>query len=514
MQLAVVVDASDAVAATSKRGEKTSLLAAVLRAAAPDELPIVACWLAGRLPQGRIGVGYRAITKAAGTVPAALDGGQLTVASLHARLTDIGAIAGKGSTARRSDALCAALALMDDAQQRWLLSILAGGVRQGALDGVVIAAVAKAAGVKVASVRRSLMLRGDLGEVARAALEGGEAALRETSLQLFRPVVPMLAQTADTVDGALGSLGEALFEQKLDGARIQVHKDGELVRVFTRKLREVTGSVPEVVEAARAMPARRLVLDGEVLALDDSGAPLPFQTTMRRFGRKLEVESMRDELPLAAGFFDCLQIDDEIVVDATLSDRRAALTAASGGAHLVPSVVTADPLVAAGFLEVTLAAGHEGVMAKGLDASYEAGKRGKRWLKLKPVHTLDFVVLAAEWGSGRRRGWLSNLHLGARDGAGWAMLGKTFKGMTDEVLAWQTAALLARETRRDGHIVFVRPELVVEIAFNEVQASPHYPSGVALRFARLKGYRADKSPTEADTIETVRHIQARGFRDR
>ena len=366
----------------------------------------------------------------------------------------------------------------------------------------------------VASVRRSLMLSGDLGAVAQAALEGGEAALRETSLQLFRPIVPMLASTADTVDGALGELGEALFEQKLDGARVQVHKDGDEVRVFTRKLRDVSGSVPELVEAARAMPARRLVLDGEVLVLDAEGAPLPFQTTMRRFGRTQDVEVMREALPLAAGFFDCLLLDHAVVVDASLRDRRAALVAGTGGAHLVPSVITADLDRAAAFLEATLAAGHEGVMAKGLDDAYEAGTRGKRWLKLKPVHTLDLVVLAAEWGTGRRRGWLSNLHLGARDGDGWAMLGKTFKGMSDELLAWQTAALLARERRRDGHIVFVRPELVVEIAFNEVQASPHYPSGVALRFARLKGYRADKSPAHADTIATVRHLQARGFRDR
>jgi DNA ligase-1 len=317
----------------------------------------------------------------------------------------------------------------------------------------------------------------------------------------------MLADTAADVEAALERLGEAGFEYKLDGARVQIHKDGDRVEVYSRALNRVTPAVPEIVERVRALPARRLVIDGETIALRPDGRPLPFQVTMRRFGRRLDVDRLRAELPLAVFFFDLLRVDDDTLIDRPLAQRWQALADATAAA-LVPRLVTSKPEEADAFAARAQADGHEGVMAKGLASIYSAGRRGGEWLKLKPAHTLDLVILAAEWGSGRRRGWLSNLHLGARDPAagGFVMLGKTFKGLTDETLRWQTDALLAREIGREGHIVHVRPELVAEVAFNDVQVSPHYPGGVALRFARLKRYRTDKPPAEADTIDRVRSL--------
>jgi len=351
------------------------------------------------------------------------------------------------------------------------------------------------------------MMCGDLGEVACAALFEGVGGLSKYSIQMFRPVEPMLATPAESVEEALASFGEAAFELKLDGARVQVHKAGDEVRVFSRALRDVTTAVPEAVEAVRRLPARELILDGEVLALQYNGTPLPFQETMRRFGRRLDVERLRVELPLTAFFFDCLYVDGRVLTASPQRDRSAAL-AEVAGALAVPHRVTNDRAAASEFFEMAIASGHEGLMAKSLDAPYAAGSRGSSWLKIKRVRTLELVVLAAEWGSGRRKGWLSNLHLGARDArrGGFVMLGKTFKGMTDELLAWQTGALLEREVRRDGHIVYVRPELVVEVRFNDLQESPQYPGGLALRFARVKGYRPDKTAQQADTLETLQEI--------
>jgi DNA ligase-1 len=321
----------------------------------------------------------------------------------------------------------------------------------------------------------------------------------------------MLAQPADDVADALGTLGPAAFEYKLDGARIQVHKGGDEVRVFSRRLNEVTGAVPEIVEAARGLPLREAILDGEAIALRTDGWPQPFQTTMRRFGRKLDVAEMRKSLPLESFFFDVLALDGVPLIDRPGKERIAALVAALPEPLRIPRIVTDRPAEAEAFVGKALAAGHEGVMAKSLHAPYEAGARGKSWLKVKSATTLDLVVLAAEWGNGRRQGWLSNLHLGARDPAhgGFVMLGKTFKGLTDQMLTWQTEQFLAREIARDRYTVYVRPELVVEIAFNDLQASPHYPGGLALRFARVKAYRPDKRPEEADTIDTVRAIYQR-----
>jgi DNA ligase-1 len=369
-------------------------------------------------------------------------------------------------------------------------------------------AVAQAAAVPAVIVRRAMMAAGELPSVARVALTEGAAALARFAVQVFRPVVPMLAESAADAPDALAQLGRAALEFKLDGARVQVHKSGDEVKVFSRRLNEVTGAVPEVVAVTRALPARDLILDGEAIALRPNGTPQPFQTTMRRFGRKLEVERLRRELPLTPFFFDILYQDGAPLLDQPQERRFAALAALAPRELVIPHRVTASVAEAQTFLEAALARGHEGIMAKALDAAYEAGSRGQRWLKVKPAQTLDLVVLAAEWGHGRRRGWLSNLHLGARDPehGGFVMLGKTFKGMTDEMLAWQTAELLQRELGRDASVVHVRPELVVEVAFNDVQASPQYPGGVALRFARVKRYRTDKTAEQADTIATVRSL--------
>jgi DNA ligase-1 len=382
-------------------------------------------------------------------------------------------------------------------------------VRQGALEGLLVEAVAAAAGVPTDAVRRAVMMAGDLPRVAAAALTGGPAGLVEFGLEAFRPVRPMLAQTAESVAEAMAKMDAAAVEHKLDGARIQVHRWGDRAEAYTRNLRDVTARIPEILTRVLALDVESMVLDGEAIALDVESRPLPFQVTMARFGTELAAEHTGP--PLQGFFFDCLHLNGTDLIDRPAAERFAALASALPGDMVVERIVTADPEDAEAFLAEALDRGQEGVVVKALDAPYAAGRRGSAWVKVKPAHTLDLVVLAAEWGSGRRRGWLSNLHLGARDPAGgWVMLGKTFKGLTDETLRWQTENLLARETHRRGHVVFVRPELVVEIAFDGVQASPRYPGGVALRFARVKGYRPDKSPAEADTIETVRAIHRGG----
>jgi DNA ligase-1 len=389
--------------------------------------------------------------------------------------------------------------------------LIAGDLRQGALEGVLVEAVARAAGVPPSRVRRAAMLAGALPPVARVALIEGEAGLSRFLLRPFQPVQPMLADSAVDVGQAMAVLGDASLEYKLDGARVQVHKVDDDVRVFSRSLRDVTAAVPEVVELVRGVSAREIILDGEAIALAPGGAPHPFQITMRRFGRKLEVERLRAELPMTPFFFDALYVDGDPLVDEPLGRRVGVLTDRLPASSVVPRIVTASPADADAFARQALAAGHEGVMAKAVDGVYAAGRRGGAWLKIKQAHTLDLVILAAEWGSGRRRGTLSNLHLGARDDQGvgtlgFVMLGKTFKGLTDAMLAWQTSQLLALEIARDGRTVFVRPELVAEVAFNDVQVSPQYPGGLALRFARVKQYRPDKTAADADTFSAVQQI--------
>ena len=503
--LADVVGTSAQVAANPSRLAKIGTLADCMRRLEPDEIAIAIPFLSGETRQGKLALGYAQLKQAQ---RASTDAPRLTLREIDSVFEELKAIKGKGSAGRRQAILQALFERTTRAEQDFLLRLIVGELRQGALEGVMVEAVAAAAGIPAADVRRAANFAGRIAPVARAALTEGAPGLEKFSIQLMRPVLPMLAQSAADAETALASLGQALLEWKLDGARVQVHKAGDEVRVFTRSLNEVTAAVPEVVAAVRAARARSLILDGEAIALRRDGKPQPFQLTMRRFGRKIDDDAMRRELPLSVFFFDCMLVDDVALIDRPLSERRAVLERSVSAEHLTPSLVTGDAAQAAGFYAEALRHGHEGIMAKAPDSAYEAGRRGASWFKVKRAHTLDLVVLAAEWGSGRRRGWLSNLHLGARDPAtdGFVMLGKTFKGMTDAMLEWQTREFLARETQRDEWTVHVRPELVVEVAFNDLQQSPHYPGGLALRFARVKRYRPDKGAQDADTIETVRLI--------
>jgi len=504
MLLAEIAAASEDVRSAPARRAKVERLAECLRAAAPDEVPAVVAYLSGRLLQRQTGAGWASLRD----LPPAGAGGELTVLEVDAAFARMAALSGPGSAGARRELLERLFARASEREQRLLRGLVAGELRQGAQEGVVVEAAARAAAVPAAELRRALMLRGNLGDVAATALREGVEGLRRYRLEVGRPLLPMLAQTAASIDAALARLGAAAIEWKLDGARIQVHRDGDDVRVFTRTLDDITARVPEVVEAARALPVRTVVLDGEAIALSPEGRPLPFQVTGARIAGRTGVEALRARVPLTAFAFDLLHLDGDDLLDRPGSERFAAL-AAVAPAIVVPRLAEPSADAAAAFTADALARGHEGVMVKALDQRYEAGRRGAGWLKVKPVHTLDLVVLAAEWGHGRRQGVLSNLHLGARgrDG-GHVMLGKTFKGLTDEMLRWQTERLLELETHREGHVVHVRPELVVEIAFDGLQQSPRYPGGVALRFARVKRYRPDKRAADADTIDAVLAIHA------
>jgi ATP-dependent DNA ligase I len=502
--LADAVRVSARVAATASRLAKVRELAEFLRLLEPEEVGIAIAWLSGDAQQGKLSVGQAVLQAAAGKPTAAP---RLSVREVDAVFTQIKSAKGKGAAARRAELLSGLLGQATAEEQDFLVRLIVGELRQGALEGVMLEAVAAAAQLSPAELRRAATFAGGISAVAHAALTGGETALQAFAVRLMRPVLPMLAQSAKDVAAALAALDEALLEWKLDGARVQVHKSGGEVRVFTRNLNDVTAAVPEVRDALKSAKAQSLILDGEAIALRPDGRPHPFQVTMRRFGRKLDVESSQRELPLSVFFFDCLLRNGEPLVDRGALERHDVLRDVLPELA-TPSLVTSELAKAEAFYADALAHGHEGIMAKAVDAPYEAGRRGAGWLKVKRARTLDLVVIAAEWGHGRRRGWLSNLHLGARDpqSGGFVMLGKTFKGLTDELLAWQTRELLARETQRDEWTVRVRPELVVEIAFNDIQESPHYPAGLALRFARVKGYRADKTAAQADTIDTVRGI--------
>ena len=509
MLLHEIVATSRSVGETSARSDKIRHLAAVLRRAGPEDIETAVALLSGEPRQGRIGFGPAALRAAESATSAPAP--TLTLAEVDAALDRIAQTRGAGSVADRARLTRELMARATAEEQHFLLRALLGELRQGAVEGLMLEAVAKAAELPADEVRRALMMSGNLGAVARAAMTEGRAALARMAVQLFRPLKPMLAQTADGPAEALERLGEAGFEDKLDGVRIQLHKSGTEVRLFTRNLNDVTAAAPEIVEAVRDLPVPSLILDGEALALRADGRPQPFQVTARRLGRKLDVARMRQDIPLRAFFFDCLYLDGEVMVDHPGAERFAALARAVPEPLQIRRRVIHEPPKAEAFLKDALAAGHEGVMAKALDAPYEAGARGRGWLKIKPAITLDLVVLAAERGHGRRTGWLSNLHLGARDPAtgGFVMLGKTFKGMTDEMLAWQTAELRKLAIADDGWTVQVEPRLVVEVAFGEIQASPRYAGGLALRFARVKRYRPDKQPEEADTIDTVRSLYER-----
>jgi DNA ligase-1 len=501
--LADLAAASEAVSGTTRRTEKVAAVAAALRAADPDEVPVVVAYLSGELRQRRTGVGWASLRD----LPAPAPDPTLGVSEVDAALAEVAGLAGAGSQAERVRRVAALFGRATEPEQRLLRGLLTGELRQGALVGVMLAAVAQAAAVPLADVRRAAMLRGAVGPVAEAALDGGTGALAGFRLQVGRPVQPMLASTATDVADAMSRLGEAAVEWKLDGVRVQVHRSGGDVSVWTRSLDEITDRVPEVVEAALLLPVRDVVLDGEAIALHPDGRPRPFQQTGSRVSSRVDVTAAREAAPLSTYVFDVLHADGEDVLDRPGRDRAGVLEAVVPEPLRVPRVVTAEVAVAADVLAGAVAQGHEGVVAKALDAPYEAGRRGTGWLKVKPRHTLDLVVLAAEWGHGRRRGWLSNLHLGARDPAGgWVMLGKTFKGLTDEMLVWQTERLQELAVDSGEWVVQVRPERVVEVAFDGVQTSPRYPGGMALRFARVLRHRPDKRPEEADTVDAVRAI--------
>jgi ATP-dependent DNA ligase I len=507
-----VVATSADVGATSSRLTKVARIADLLTRAAPDPelVAIVVSWLSGELPQRQIGVGWASLRSR----PPAAFTPELTVTGVHATFTEIGAVSGKGSQARRAELLAKLFAAATEPEQAFLVRLLSGELRQGALAGIMADAVAKAAELPGAAVQRAAMLGGDLPTVAAAALTGGPVALQAFTLRAGQPVGPMLAQTATSVADALERHGgTTIFEAKLDGARVQIHRAGDAVTIYTRSLDDITARLPEVVEATLALPVHDLIADGEAIALRPDNRPHRFQVTASRFGRSVDVASKKAGAqaaqPLSVFFFDLLHCDGVDLLDAPTTDRLAALDELVPTRHRVDRLVTADPGAAAAFLETTLAAGHEGVMAKAPGAPYLAGRRGAGWLKIKPVHTLDLVVLAVEWGSGRRVGKLSNIHLGARDPATgeFIMVGKTFKGMTDAMLDWQTARFSDLAVgSMDGYVVQLRPEQVVEIALDGVQRSTRYPGGLALRFARVVRYRDDKSPAEADTIDNVRAL--------
>ncbi|MFF7533338.1 ATP-dependent DNA ligase [Streptomyces bobili] len=503
MLLTRLADVSREVAATSARSRKIALLAALFRDAQAQDVPIVIPYLAGRLPQGRLGIGWKALSRP--VAPAAAP--TLTVREVDARLTALGALSGPGSQAERARLVGELMGAATEDEQRFLIALITGEVRQGALDAVAVEGLAEATAAPPADVRRAVMLAGSLRTVAEALLTDGPAALERFRLTVGRPVLPMLAHTASSVAEAVGKLGACAVEEKLDGIRVQVHRDGDTVRVYTRTLDDITDRLPELTSAAMGLNGERFILDGEVIALDDAGRPRSFQETAGRVGSRADVATAAAAVPVSPVFFDTLSVDGRDLLDLPFFERHAEL------ARLVPEPMRVRRTVLAGeadlqaaedFLEETLARGHEGVVVKSLDAPYSAGRRGASWLKFKPVHTLDLVVLAAERGHGRRTGKLSNLHLGARtaDG-GFAMLGKTFKGMTDAMLTWQTGRLQELAVEDDGWVVTVRPELVVEIAYDGLQRSTRYPAGVTLRFARVVRYREDKRPEEADTVETL-----------
>jgi DNA ligase 1 len=509
MLLADVVATSAAVTATRSRTAKAEAIADLLRRADAGEVEPVTAWLAGDTLQGRLGVGRRTLAPTAGDAAAPT----LTVAAVDASLGELAATTGAGSAARREAMVTALMAAATADEQRFLVRLLTGELRQGALEGVVLDAVALAAEVPAAAVRRAFLLTGRLPATASTALAGGVAALDAVRLQVGRPVRPMLASPGSSLDAALADLGaDVTVEFKLDGARIQVHRNGDEVRVWTRTLREVTDGVPEIVDSVRALPCTTAVLDGETLALDDDGRPRAFQDTMSRFGS----DAADADVLLSPFLFDLLHLDGRDLIDEPLHvrlDALAGLLAADEHAAVrMPGVRRPSAEAAAEVLDRALAAGHEGVVVKALDAAYAAGRRGKAWQKVKPVHTLDLVVIGAEWGYGRRSGKLSNIHLGARDPAGGApvMVGKTFKGMTDELLDWQTRTFPEHASEQAGWGVRLRPELVVEIALDGAQRSPRYPGGVALRFARVLRYRPDKTAAEADSIDAVRALVAGG----
>jgi DNA ligase-1 len=500
--LAQIVETSDQVRCTPARSKKIAILADLLRGTSAADAPIAVAYLTGQPLQDRLGAGYAAVY-AIEEPPA--DSAALTVVEVDATLARIADTSGAGSKAAKAELLASLFAAATGAEQDFLRGLILRNLRQGALEGVMADAVAEAIDADAGAVRRAAMLAGSLTTVATDALVNGPAVLDRYRLQVGTPLQPMLAKTAESPAAAIESLGRAAVEWKLDGLRVQVHRDGEVVRVFTRNLNDITDRVPEIVARARSLPLERVILDGEALIVGGDGAPESFQDSMSRFGTD---DTSRQLTPF---YFDILHLDGADLIDLPTLERRTALESVVPTDQRIDAIVTAEPGEATAYYDEAVGAFYEGVVIKQIDAPYEAGRRGGAWLKVKPAHTLDLVILAAEWGSGRRQGWLSNLHLGARDpeGDGFVMLGKTFKGLTDEMLTWQTERFLEIEDHREGHVVYLKPRIVYEIAFDGVQRSPRYPGGVALRFARVKGYREDKDPEDADTIDDVRAVLER-----
>ena len=502
-----LVAASDAVAATRARGEKIRILADLLRRLAPHDVAPAVRFLVGRARREALGVGPAAVYRAeAAASPAA--NASLSIAEVTDALAALRGSTGSGSNTERGGRLVALLSRAPLAEQSFITRWLVGELRQGALEGVVVEAVAAAATIDSTVVREALMAEGDLGVVAESALRDGESAIRGRGIRLFHAVLPMLAATARTPGEALERFGEISVEAKLDGFRIQVHKAGDRIEVYSRSRRRMTDSVPAIVASARRIDADSLILDGEAIALGADGRPESFQDTMSRFGGAADAEAPSREVPLVPRYFDCLLLAGEPTIALPQRERARRLAMIVPEELRVSAIATSDAAELDRFVRRTLDEGHEGVVLKSPEAAYRAGRRGTEWLKWKPAVTLDLVVLAAEWGHGRRRGRLSNIHLGARDpnGGGFVMIGKTFKGMTDAMLAWQTERFLALAERRDEWTVYVEPSVVVEIAFDGVQRSTQYAGGVALRFARVKRYREDKSAADADTIDVVRSL--------
>ncbi len=510
MQFLQLVDTSDRVRRRGARLGKIEALSRLLQEVPPELLEPTVSMLAGELPYGRIGVGWKTLEKSLDT-PSVVDA-ELGIEEVLTTFRRVAEASGKGSKQLKIDTVERLLSRATESEQDFLRRLLIGELRQGALAGVMLDAVSRTTEIPLARLQRAAMLAGDFATVAKVALTEGADALDRFRVEIFRPLQPMLAQPTPDLPTAVEQLSTPdsrpfVLEYKVDGARVQVHRREDEVKVYSRSLREVTSSVPEVVELALGLPCREVLLDGEAFAVTPDGEIQPFQITMRRFGRKLEIDTLRRDIPLHAFFFDCLQLDGEALIDLSTQQRWERLSTVIPEAHRIPRHLSRGEEDARAFFQRALDEGHEGLMAKSAGAPYVAGSRGSSWLKIKPTHTLDLVVLAAEWGSGRRRGKLSNLHLGARDpDGGFVMLGKTFKGLTDDLLEWQTARLLELETHREGHTVHVEPALVVEIAFNDIQVSPHYPGNLALRFARVKRYRSDKAAHQSDTIDQVREL--------
>ncbi|HEY4105458.1 MAG TPA: ATP-dependent DNA ligase [Polyangiaceae bacterium] len=506
VNLTDIVAASRDVAATRSRIKKTARFAEILRQFSLAELAAGIGFLCGGLRQGRLGLGYRALQRVKSEPEPQT--AAVSVLELDAVFTALEDLSGKGVASEREKLLSALFARLAHDERDFVMRLILGELRQGALESIVLDAIAVAASVSPESIRKAMLFAGSAPEVALAAFRGGEAELSQFSIQLFRPLRPMLAQSAKNSEEAFERTAPCAFEYKLDGARVQLHRQGERVAIYSRYGNELTASLPEIAELARTFSARELVLDGEVIALRPDGRAEPFQVTMQRVGRKLRVESARADLPLRAFFFDCLYLDGEVLVEKPNSERWEALCRAVPEAARFTRVVVNSVAEGEAVLHAALASGNEGVVVKSLASTYDAGRRGAGWVKVKPAPTLDLVVLAAEWGSGRRKGFLSNLHLGARDPetGEFVMLGKTFKGLTDAMLAWQTQKLQELATEKSDWVVQVRPELVVEIAFDGLQKSSTYAGGLALRFARVKRYREDKPASQADSIGFVRQI--------